>query len=120
MNKTSARLLLWGPRILGLALCAFLALFALDAFNEQGPLSSVVGAFLIHLVPAAVLLVVVALSWRWEWVGGISFVTLAAAYAASVWRGHPDWVLVISGPLLIVGALFLWSWSRHAQLRDLA
>jgi hypothetical protein len=35
---------------------------------------------------------------------------LAIVYAATMARGRMDWMLVISAPLAIVGALFLWSW----------
>ena len=92
----------------------FLGLFALDAFSEGKPLVQALADFIIHLAPAAVLFVVVALAWRREWIGGIAFVGLAIAYAASN-MGRPDWILTISGPLAIVGALFFWSWRHHAQ-----
>lgn len=120
MTRTFARLLLWGPRILGLGLCVFIGLFAVDAFTENASPGGNLLAFAIHLIPALVLLLLVALSWRREWVGGIACIALAALYAASVGRSHPDWILVISGPLFIVGALFLWSWRRHDQVRRLA
>lgn len=118
MTRTSARLLLWAPRVLGIAVCLFIGMFALDAFSEGRPLSGTIPAFLIHLIPALMLLVTVALSWRWEWVGGITFVTLATLYAVMVSRNHPDWMFIISGPLLVVGALFLWSWRHHGELRS--
>jgi hypothetical protein len=119
MTRTLAKLLLWGPRTLGIAVALFLAMFALDAFGEAKPLSRALVDFAIHLLPAAVLLSVVAASWRREWVGGVGFIGLAVAYVF-VARGRADWILVISGPLLTVGLLFLWSWwyrdrerSRH-------
>ena len=115
MTTTSARLLLWSPRVLGILLSAFLATFALDVFNEGKTLNEALPDLAIHLLPATLVLVIVAASWRWEWVGGIAFAVLAVTYAASV-RGRLDWILVISGPLLIVGALFLWSWRYHEEL----
>jgi len=54
-------------------------------------------------------------SWRWEWIGGITFVGLAAAYVA-VARGRLDWMLLISGPLVVIGTCFLWSWRYHNEL----
>jgi len=106
------RLLLWGPRILGIAVSLFLALFALDAFEPGRSVSPALTDFAIHLLPAAVALAIVALSWRRPWIGGVAFVLLAAAYAVSV-RFRPDWTLAISGPLLAVGVLFLWSWRQR-------
>ena len=118
MTTTSARWLLWTPRVLGILVGAFLGLFALDAFSEGKPFVQALADFVIHLAPAAVLFGVLALAWRWEWVGGTAFVGLAVAYAASV-SGRLDWILTISGPLAIVGALFFWSWRHHAQLHAL-
>ena len=115
MAKTSAPWLLWTPRVLGILAGLFLGLFATDAFSEGKPLAQALPDFLIHLVPGAVLFVVVALAWRWAWVGAAAFFGLALVYAASN-TSRPDWILAISGPLAIVGALFFWSWRRHAQL----
>jgi hypothetical protein len=107
--------LLWCPRLLGIAVGVFLGLFALDAFAPGKPLDRALTDFAIHLVPAALVLGIVALSWRRPWFGGVAFVLLAAAYALTV-RFRLDWVLAISGPLLTVGLLFLWSWRHQQQL----
>ena len=109
-------LLLWSPRILGIAVSVFLSLFALDAFERGKPVASVLTDFAIHLVPAAVVLAIVALSWRRPWIGGVAFVLLGAAYGPTV-NFRLDWTLPISGPLLTAGVLFLWSWRRHQQLK---
>jgi len=114
MTKTSARWLLWMPRVFAILLGLFLGLFALDAFSEGKPLVQALADFVIHLAPAAVLFGVVALAWRREWIGGTAFVGLAIAYATSN-MSRPDWILTISGPLAIAGALFFWSWRHHAQ-----
>ena len=111
MTTTSVRWLLWIPRVLGILAGLFLGLFALDAFSEGKPFAQSLADFIIHLAPAAVLLAVVALAWRWAWVGAAAFIGLALAYAASN-AGRPDWILTISGPLAIVGALFFWSWRQ--------
>ncbi len=108
-------LLLWSPRILGIAVSLFLSLFALDAFERGKPVASVLTDFALHLVPAAVVLAIVALSWRRPWIGGVAFVLLGAAYGPTV-NFRLDWTLPISGPLLTAGVLFLWSWRRHRPL----
>ena len=111
MTKVARRLLLWGPRVLGILVGVFLGLFALDALDEGIP------ALLIHLAPAVGVLLVVAASWRWEWLGGTTLVVLAAVYGVLAWRsGHVDWSLIVSGPLLFVGVLFLLSWRHHKEL----
>jgi hypothetical protein len=111
MKRT--QLLVWGPRILGIAVSVFLGIFALDAFKGGEPLADRLIGFAIHLAPAAIVAAIVVLSWRRAWLGGVAFLLLAVAYALAV-RGRLDWMLAISGPLLTVGLLFLWSW-RHRQ-----
>lgn len=115
MATTSGRLLLWSPRILGILVSLFIGLFALDAFSQGKPLFQAIPDFVIHLIPALMLLVLVGASWRREWIGGVAFVGLAVVYATMA-REHLDWILVISGPLIVVGALFLWSWRHHSEL----
>ncbi len=109
MRRPVSQLLLWNPRLLGILVSLFLGVFALDTIDEG------ILAFLLHLSPSLLLLLVVAASWRWEWVGGAVFILLAVLYGVPAWR-RGDWLLVISGPLLVVGLLFLWSWRRHSEL----
>lgn len=116
MSKRSGKLLLWSPRILGILVCLFLSLFALDAFGGSRSPIKALSDFAIHIAPMLILLAVVGVSWRWEWVGGIVFTGLAVGYAY-VARNHASWILVVSGPLLIVGVLFLYSWIHHRELR---
>ena len=117
MTDTTTQVLLWAPRLLAMALCLFFGLFALDAFSAGKPPGQALLDFAIHLIPAATVLVLVLLSWRREWIGGIAFIGLAALYAAINSRGRLDWTLAISGPLLVIGLLFLWSWSSRSHLR---
>jgi hypothetical protein len=116
MMRRSDSLLLWAPRILGVLVCLFLSLFALDAFEEGMTVWQALPGFLVHIAPMAVLLVVVGASWRREWIGGLVFTGLAVVYAYLA-RHHVSWMAAVSGPLLVVGVLFLWSWvhSRHPQ-----
>jgi hypothetical protein len=81
VTMRSDTLLIWTARVLGVLVCAFLSLFALDAFGGGKCLLEALPAFLIHVAPMALLLIVVVLSWRWEWVGGVVFTGLAFAYA---------------------------------------
>ena len=105
MSAPAADLALLVPRVLGIAVALFVGMFALDAVGEGLP------ALIVHLLPAVLLLLVVALAWRRRWLGGVAFVGLGVAYAAIAWpRG--TWMLTISAPLLIVGGLYFWSWRR--------
>ena len=112
MDKRSDTLLLWAPRILGILVCAFLSVFALDAFGGGKTFVQALPDFAMHVAPMIVLLGVVALSWQWEWIGAIVFTALAAVYA--YWaREHLTWIALVGGPLLVVGILFFWSWAHR-------
>lgn len=118
MARTAHPVLLWTPRVLGVAMSIFIGLFALDAFQAGMTFRQAVGAFAIHLVPAAALLVVALAAFRWPLIGTVAFIALAVAYG--YWaRHHLSWILAISWPLFVIGVLFLISWMyedapRHA------
>ena len=114
MTTNASVLLLWIPRIAGFLLCLFLAAFALDAFASGQSKRDSLADFAIHLFPSALVLAIVIASWRREWFGAVAFVVLAAAYAV-VAGSRLDWVLAISGPLLIVGGLFFWHWRSRER-----
>jgi CHASE2 domain-containing sensor protein len=108
MTKTNAAMLLWAPRMVGIAMALFLSLFALDAFDGRPFLTALPG-FLIHVIPAGVVLAAVALAWRLPLAGAVAFTGLALAYAIAV-RWRLGWIAVIGGPLVVVAILFLLSW----------
>jgi len=116
MVTVSGWLLPWTPRVLGLLVSMFIGIFALDAFNEGKPFLQAFPDFIIHLIPAFVLLGLVVASFRREWIGAVGFIALALAYATTMSSGRLDWMLAISGPLLMVGALFLWSWFQRGKM----
>jgi len=103
---------LWTPRALVIAFAIFLSLFALDVFGEGYGFWGTLLALAVHLIPAAIVLAVLALAWRWEWTGAVGFGSAGLLYAATAWR-HPSWILTISGPLFVLAALFLVSWLKR-------
>ena len=111
MSPRLTSTLFWVPRIVGIGITLFLGLFALDAFDGR-PLGNAVPDFAIHLLPAAVCGVVVALAWRFPWVGAAAFALLAISYAVSV-PSRPDWVVVVAGPLALMAVLFAISPQRR-------
>jgi len=113
MSPRVRALLIWAPRLLGLAMVAFLALFAFDAFQGQ-PIGRGMLAFAIHLLPSAIVMAVLAVSWRHPLIGAAAFGALAIAYAAMA-PARLDWVLTISGPLALIAMLFAMSAAGHSR-----
>jgi len=111
--------LTWTPRILCLLFAAFLSLFALDVFDQGYRGSETVLALLMHLIPTGIVLVVLAVSWRWERIGAILFMALGIWYLLTAWgRFHWSAYVVISGPLFLVGVLFLASWLNRTRIQS--
>ena len=64
MNTPTKRLLFWTPRIICLLFAAFISLFALDVFEENHGFWNTLLALSLHLIPTAILLLILATSWR--------------------------------------------------------
>jgi hypothetical protein len=96
----------------------FLSLFALDVFSEGYGFWEAILALLIHLIPVYIVVIALGIAWRWEWVGAILFIALALFYLVWSWeRFHWSAYLAISGPLVLIGVLFLFNWIYRAQMR---
>ena len=117
MTAPLKRFLFWTPRVLCLLFAAFISVFALDVFEgHHGSLETTI-ALAMHLIPTAAILLILALSWRWEWVGAAIFPALGIFYmVAFAGRFHWSAYASIAGPLLLLGALFLINWIFHAEL----
>jgi hypothetical protein len=118
MKRSVKRLLFWAPRILCILFAVFVSLFALDVFGEGYGFWETILALLMHLIPTGIIVVVLVISWRWEWVGGVLFTVLGALYLVMAWgKFHWSVYLTMSGPLFLVGVLFLINWLYRREPR---
>ncbi len=116
MNSFTRNLLFWSPRVLTIIFALFLGLFALDVFDGSGFWPTVLALF-IHLLPTVLILAFLIISWRWEWIGAIVYVALGILYIVMAYGQFPFSVFVtISGPLFLVGILFLINWIYRDEL----
>ena len=120
MERRAGRLLFWAPRILCLLFAVWLSVFALDVFGEGYGFWETTLALMMHLIPTALVLIVLAVAWRWEWVGAVVFSLLGLLYIGwMAGRGPWLWFVFVSGPLFLVAILFLLNWlysaRRHAE-----
>lgn len=118
MNQSISKILYWSPRILGVLIAIFVSLFALDVFGEGYSFWETIAALAMHLIPTLVILVVLVIAWRWEWVGGFLFVALGVLYITLFWEpSNLPAYLFISGPLFLDGILFLLDgWHQSTRL----
>ena len=118
VKTATSRLLFWAPRVLTLLFAAFVSIFAFDVFESGYGFWKTILALLMHLIPTGIILVLLAVAWRWEWVGGLLFPAFGAWYIFSFWGRFPWSVYVImAGPLFLLGILFLLNWQYRTELR---
>jgi hypothetical protein len=109
------KIIFWLPRILSIGFIMFLSLFALDVFGEYSGLELVVALFM-HLLPSLILLLFIVIAWKHELVGVFIFLFAGIFYIWMVGFGRPwSWYAFISGPALIVGVLYFWSWVNKRK-----
>jgi hypothetical protein len=115
--------LFWIPRILTILLILFVMLFSLDVFNGKHTFWEYVGGFLIHNIPAGILLITLIISWRYEIVGAIVYIAAGLFYSImmffnsnfSFWNAMSA-VLLLGLPAVIIGILFLIGWSQRRKI----
>ena len=116
MKKPIHPVLYWIPRGLVILEAIFISLFALDVFGEGYDFLTLLQALAIHLLPTAVLMIALAIAWRWQWIGGILLIGLGIGYIVSAWGAfHWSAYVIISGPLLLAGCLFIISERLEAK-----
>jgi hypothetical protein len=116
LNTFSSQFLYWTPRALCILFACFLGVFAADVFREGSGFWETGVALLMHLIPVFIVLLVLVLAWRREWIGGVFFNVLGLYYFFSNLR-HLGWVVIVSGPLFLIGILFFVNWLNRGALR---
>src|SRR5664279_1962009 len=120
--KSSTKIYQWLPRILCIMAILFVSLFALDAFAPGLTIWQQLKDFFIHLTPSFILVSILLVAWKWEFVGGIIFLLIGIGLSPLVFmmnyhRTHSIWVglliiLMITIPFIVVGILFLVSYQH--------
>jgi hypothetical protein len=101
---------------LTILLAAFLSLLSLDVFTEETSFWEEILALVIHLVPTYIVVIVLLIAWKWEWVGALAFIGLAIFYVVmSGGRQHWSAYAVISGTLVVIGVMFGVNWKFREE-----
>ncbi len=118
IKKKVNKFIYWTPRILSIIFILFLALFSLDVFSPGLSFWQIAVGLFMHNIPALILLVVLLISWKYEIVGGISFILVGLLYIFLLLT-KPQlelymlfWALQISGPAFLIGILFTIGWFK--------
>ena len=100
------KIIFWLPRISALFFAFFLAIFALDVFYENYSFVKMILAFVIHLIPALIVLAFVLISWKMPGYGAMFFLGLAIFYLFYFSDLSIGTKVIISGPLFLISFLF--------------
>ena len=100
----------WTPRVLTILFAIFISIFALDVFGGGDGFWGTIVALFMHLIPTYILIILLLIAWKWEKVGGMLFIILGLIFTLffNTYR-HTLTFLLISGPVFLIGLLFLIS-----------
>ena len=103
-----SRLLYWIPRVLAILGILFMMMFSLDSFDGTEPIGKKILGFLIHNIPVFILIIVLIIAWKREFLGGILFIVvfIAGSIFFRSFTGNPQSLIVIA-PLFVTGILFI-------------
>ncbi len=117
---TRLKVLHWTPRVICILAILFISLFALDSFSPDLTIWQQIGAFLIHLIPSFVLLALLIVAWKWEYIGGIIFIIIGLGLSPFIYNHNYNMnhsvgmslgiILMITFPFVVVGVLFIISY----------
>ena len=106
----------WMPRILTILFGIMISFFAFDVFGQGTGFWKTFFALLIHLIPTLLIIIILILSWKRPWIGGISLILLGIVYiiwSSQAGRGA-SFVYIV---LFAVGILFLASWFLRKEIK---
>jgi len=120
--KSSVKFYHWIPRILCILAILFIGMFSLDVFEPGLSVGQQITGFLMHNIPSFILIILLIVAWKWEYVGGIIFIILGIIMSVPVFmlnyrmnHSVPMSLLVllmITFPIALVGVLFIVSYKK--------
>lgn len=96
-------------------------MFSLDVFSLEASLSEILIGLIMHNIPVFILIILLAVSWKHEIVGAVTFFLAGILYMyLTLFRNDFQWYLIswsltIAGPAFLIGALFLKCWLDKRQ-----
>lgn len=121
MEKKINRFIYWTPRIVSIIFILFLAMFSLDIFGQGYSFWETVVGLFMHNIPVFISLIILLISWKYEIVGGIAFISAGLLYVVMIimnaLQGSFEWymlswILTIAGPAFFIGVLFIVNWIK--------
>lgn len=102
------KILYWFPRILAILSVLFMIMFSLDSFGGDSPLGKQLLGFLVHNIPAFILIIALVIAWKYEIIGGAIFILMFFSLGIffKSFSGNPVSLMIIT-PFLLAGVMFI-------------
>jgi hypothetical protein len=98
--------------ILGVLYAVALLVFAADVFNHEQNIAQTFYDLLLHLLPTAVILLIVFVAYNRPLIGAIIYLVLGLMYIITGWaRMHWSAHVLIAGPHLLLSAIYITAWK---------
>jgi hypothetical protein len=99
---------------LGVLYAVALLIFAADVFNHEQNIAQTFYDILLHLLPTAVILLIVFVAYNRPLIGAIIYLVLGLMYIITGWaRMHWSAHVLIAVPLLLLSALYITAWKSN-------
>lgn len=97
---------------LGVLYAVALLIFAADVFNHEQNIAQTFYDILLHLLPTAVVFIIVVVAYNRPLIGAIIYLVLGLMYIITGWASmHWSAHVLIAGPLLLLSALYITAWK---------
>jgi len=97
---------------LGVLYAVALLIFAADVFNHEQNIAQTFYDILLHLLPTAVVFIIVVVAYNRRLIGAIIYLVLGLMYIITGWASmHWTAHVLIAGPLLLLSALYITAWK---------
>jgi hypothetical protein len=121
INTRISRFLYYTPRIAGVLMIIFVALFALDMFGGNKSFWQQLLGFVIHAAPSIILAILMFFAWRKPVIGFVVFGLAAVLFLRFVFGssfGPGNFVMFVA-PMAVISAMFWinWKWGDVIRLK---
>jgi len=124
--EASVKIYHWVPRIICILALIFVSMFSLDAFDPGLSIGKQILGFIMHQIPVFILLALLIVAWKWEYIGGLIFILLGVILSVLVfiWNYRMNHsipmsllvILMVTIPFVVVGILFIVSHNKKKKM----
>lgn len=105
----------WLPRIFCILYIIILSFFSFSIFGQGLESWKTVLLFIAHNIPSILIIVILILSWKRSWLGGVALTLLGIVLF--LWQPGRSNFLFSLVPMVGIGMLFFLNWSLRGKIK---